>query len=204
MLSGDNSILSRATDAKGYTERAEIVENAKISEKKGENITEAELEEILISPNYKTQGTLSDEENILERTLTSKNEKYQIPVSEIYNGNLKTSQPSIITSKTISFNIYLPSLGDDMPCTAVEGQTWYEWAVATKDDENSLCHSDYLGKSLQDQIIESYNQDPTREIGWGTFGEEYWQILGGNRDAVHVNDVIVENRTYTESWEEAV
>ncbi len=93
MLSGDNGILQRTTTAKQNTERAEIVENArldilaKLSEKKGENLTENELEEILISPYYKTQGSLSSEENILERTLTSKDGKYTIPVSEIYSGN---------------------------------------------------------------------------------------------------------------------
>lgn len=103
MLSGDNGILQRATDAKEYTERAEIVENAKLdilakmSEKKGENLTAAELEEILTSSNYNTQGRLSNEENILERTLTSKNGKYQIPVSEIYNGTLTNTTPGVAT-----------------------------------------------------------------------------------------------------------
>ena len=62
-----------------------------MSEKKGENLTESELEEILISPDYKTQGTLSSEENILERTLTSKNGEYTIAVTEIYNGTLNSS-----------------------------------------------------------------------------------------------------------------
>ena len=64
------------------------------------------MEEILTSSNYKTQGTLSNEENILERTLTSKDAKYQIPVSEIYNGNLETSQ----SAKTISFTIFFQVL----------------------------------------------------------------------------------------------
>ena len=94
MLSGDNSILQKATDAKTYSERAEIIENAKldilakISEKKGENLTEDELVEILTSADYSTQGELSDEESVLDKTLTSKDKKYTIPVSEIYNGNL--------------------------------------------------------------------------------------------------------------------
>lgn len=98
MLSGDNGILQKATQSKEKTERAEIVENAKldilakISEKKGENLTASELEEILISPDYSTQGALSSEKNILERTLTSKDGKYEIPVSEIYNGSLASPQ----------------------------------------------------------------------------------------------------------------
>ena len=209
MLSGDNSILQKATDAKEYSERAEIVENAKldilakISEKKGENLTASELEEILISSNYKTQGTLSDEENILERTLTSKDGKYEIPVLEIYNGNLKTSQSAIITPKTISFTIDNPGIGDQITYTAIEGQTWYEWAVATKDDESSSYYSYYLYKSLQEQIIEFYNQDPNREIGWGS-GNEYWELHDENATRVHVNDVIVEYGDYGESWSEEV
>ncbi len=106
MLSGDNGILQRATQSKEKTERAEIIENAqmdilaKISEKKGENLTASELEEILTSPNYNTQGRLSDEESILDRTLTSNNGKYQIPVSEIYNGTLTNTAPSIPTEYT--------------------------------------------------------------------------------------------------------
>ena len=93
-LMGENGIIKRAGDAKKAIERAEIVENAKldilakITEKKGENITEDELVEILTSSNYNTQGRLSSEESVLNRTLTSKDGKYVIPVSEIYNGTL--------------------------------------------------------------------------------------------------------------------
>lgn len=103
MLSGDNSILLKATQSKEKTERSEIIENAKldilakITEKKGENLTPSELEEILTSSNYNTQGRLSDEESILDRTLTSNNGKYQIPVSEIYNGSLSNTTPSVAT-----------------------------------------------------------------------------------------------------------
>ncbi len=102
MLSGDNGILQRATTAKENTERAEIIETAQmdILEKQTENhgsLSADELEEILISPNYNTQGRLSNEEKILERTLTSKNGKYEIPVSEIYNGSLSNTTPSVVT-----------------------------------------------------------------------------------------------------------
>ncbi len=123
MLSGDNGILQKATQSKEKTERAEIIENAKldilakISEKKGENITAEELEELLTSANYNTQGTLSNEESILDRTLTSKDEKYQIPVSEIYNGNLSTES----NDKTITFYI------DNRPYEAKEGMNFAQW-----------------------------------------------------------------------------
>lgn len=90
--------MQKVTDAKQTSEREKIVENAKldilakITEKKGEDLTESELEEILISPNYSTQGTLSSEENIIERTLTSKDGKYEIPVSKIYSGNFANNE----------------------------------------------------------------------------------------------------------------
>ena len=93
MLTGQNGILQKATKSKEITEKAEIIEKAQMdiigkqAEHQG-NISESELEEILTSNNYNTKGTLSNEENILDRTLTSNNGKYQIPVSEIYNGYL--------------------------------------------------------------------------------------------------------------------
>ena len=88
MLSGDNGILQRTTDAKQKSERATVIEDAKIevlakqTENKG-TITEDELEEILL-----TFGVLSQQENILDRTLTSTKGNYEILVSEIYNGDL--------------------------------------------------------------------------------------------------------------------
>ena len=53
MLSGDNGILQKATQSKEKTERAEVVENAKldvlaqIAENKGENISKDQLKTIL-------------------------------------------------------------------------------------------------------------------------------------------------------------
>ena len=60
------------------------------------------MEEILISPDYNTRGTLSEEESILDRTLTSKDGKYTIAVSEIYNGTLmeKEIEPGLYDAET--------------------------------------------------------------------------------------------------------
>ena len=110
MLSGDNGILQKATDAKNQTEKAQIIENAqtdilaKITDKKGENITEDELVEILTSSNYNTQGRLSSEEAILDRTLTSKDGKYTIPVSEIYNGKFIKQASTTLAKDTLIVN----------------------------------------------------------------------------------------------------
>lgn len=62
------------------------------------SLSESELEEILTSADYSAQGTLSDsgEESILDKTLTSKDGKYQILVREIYNGDLKAEVEEVI------------------------------------------------------------------------------------------------------------
>ena len=135
MLSGDNGILQKATQSKEKTERAEIIENAKLdilaklSEKKGENLTASELEEILKSTDYSTQGTLSSEENILERTLTSKDGKYEIPVSEIYYGDL--TQESNENTITFRLRTIMNESGWVYETyEANEDMTWREWISA--------------------------------------------------------------------------
>ena len=85
-VSGDNGILTRAADAKEKTEIADIKEELqrKILEEQITNdgdLTETELETILTS-----KGTLSDETDILDRTLTTTKGSYEIPVRDIWNG----------------------------------------------------------------------------------------------------------------------
>ena len=88
-LSGPNGILSNATKAREDNAKAEVIDQARVdilakrTEKMGESPTADELEQIL-TPKY---GTLSNEENILDRTLTTK-DGYQIPVRDIWNGTL--------------------------------------------------------------------------------------------------------------------
>lgn len=87
-LTGENGILTRASDAAERTERANIIEQAQTdilgiqAEKESSEITENELETILAS-----YGTLNGEGNILDKTLVTE-KGYQIPVKEIYNGTL--------------------------------------------------------------------------------------------------------------------
>ncbi len=63
MISGDNSILQRAVNAKTQTERKKIIETAQIdilgkqAENKG-SITEEELEDILTSSRYNTRRNI--------------------------------------------------------------------------------------------------------------------------------------------------
>ena len=88
-LSGPNGILTNATKAREDNAKAEVIDQARVdilakqTEKMGESPTAEELEQIL-TPKY---GTLSNEENILDRTLTTK-DGYQIPVRDIWNGTL--------------------------------------------------------------------------------------------------------------------
>ena len=81
-------ILTRAADSKEKTEIADIKEEIqrKILEEQVANqgdLTETALETILTS-----KGRLSGETNILDRTLTTTDGKYSIPVREIWNGTL--------------------------------------------------------------------------------------------------------------------
>ena len=97
MLTGNNGILNRAGEARDITEEKQIIEEAQLdilaqqASKLSGDLTEAELEGIL-SPKY---GTLStEEERTIDKKLTTKEGKI-IPVSKIYNGELKVSLPTI-------------------------------------------------------------------------------------------------------------
>ena len=88
LILGDNGIITKAQEAKKAQEMAEIKEDiqfeimAKQVSNKGK-MTEDEFKAIL-----EKKGTLSSEENILDRTLTTTEGEHQIKVSEIYNGKL--------------------------------------------------------------------------------------------------------------------
>ena len=92
MLTGDNSILKRAADAKEKTERTRIIENAKtdilgqIADNKGENITESQFKEVL--EKYFTKESIPKDfpEDLSKLELTTLNGKYKIIASDIYSG----------------------------------------------------------------------------------------------------------------------
>ena len=94
MLTGDNSILKRAVDAKEQTERAEIVENAKldvlsvITENNGNDISSNQLKNIL-KTYFKTDSIPNDFPDDLSTVkLTTINERFTVLLSEIYDGNI--------------------------------------------------------------------------------------------------------------------
>ena len=87
---GDNGILKTAEDAGYKTGRAEFIEKAKmeVTSKQIENLgslTQGELTEIL-----EKYGTISSsgKESILDETITSIDEKYEVIVKEIWAGML--------------------------------------------------------------------------------------------------------------------
>ena len=172
MLSGNNGILQQSTIAKDNTEKAKIIETAQmdILGKQTENhgsLSADELEEILISPDYNTQGTLSNEENILERTLTSQDGKYIIPVSQIYSGMLSEDNSGI--SKDILDNLVIGAtiVGYD----------------PTKDKNGNTINTSYTSNG-------SYTSGTEGTYGDGTVGNGYsnqtftiksitnWEVLG--------------------------
>ena len=90
-LTGENGILTRASEAAERTEKANVIEQAQTdilgiqAEKKDGNITKGELKTVL-DTYFKTVP----EDYTTETVLETKDEygNHEIVVSEIYNGNL--------------------------------------------------------------------------------------------------------------------
>ena len=106
-------VLQRAVDAKENTERAEIVENARldvlaqITDNKGNDITESQLKSVLEKyfRNNEIPEELPADLSTLELT-TLKNEKYKIKVSEIYDGSfLKNSSSTVLAKDKLLINL---------------------------------------------------------------------------------------------------
>lgn len=118
ILSGPNGILNNAQEAKKQTIIANVIEQAKIdiaskmAEKLGESLTEQEIADILDK-----YGELSTEQvELKDKILTTYEGTYEIPVSDIYNGEIN-SEPSIPEGLEIGETvIYEPS-----------GECEYQW-----------------------------------------------------------------------------
>ena len=111
MLTGDNSILKRAVDAKERTEKAEIIESARtevlgqVTENRGEDLTEEQFKEIL--KKYFKEDNIPENfpEDLSKIELTTLNEKYIINASEIYNGTFKSLVAGLYDSnKNLIYN----------------------------------------------------------------------------------------------------
>lgn len=104
MLSGDNGILQKATDAKTLTERSSVVEQARTDvlgyqvENKGEDLDKTQLKTVL-DKYFDGVPDLTDMEKdtILNTELQTlaKYGTHTISVYEIYNGNFKGGAPQV-------------------------------------------------------------------------------------------------------------
>ena len=92
-LSGENGIIQRAVEARTQTDIANVIEQARLDitelqmDKLGEDITEEELETILLK--YGSFEESEKEKDILDRILTTEKGN-KIQVSEIYEGDIKS------------------------------------------------------------------------------------------------------------------
>ena len=109
MLSGDNSILKKATDAKEMTDKAQVVEKArldimaKVAEKRGSDLTDGEIKEILGT--YFTNDTIPQDLTDLTQKLKTKSGGYNVELSEILKGvNIATGKVNP-TELTINLEI---------------------------------------------------------------------------------------------------
>ncbi len=98
-LTGDNGILTKAASAKEKTERAEVIENAKLdilaiqSDKEGK-LTTGDLKGVL-DKYFKDVPEEITADDIATLELKTKDEKHTIKVSEIYNGKLEGTNGSM-------------------------------------------------------------------------------------------------------------
>ena len=101
-LNGDNGLINKAKDAKIKTEIASIKEEiqtnilGKQAESNG-NISDDSLKEIL-----EKYGTLSEEEKLTDKTLTTTKGNYEIKVSDIFNGTTVKDSPKEPTFTTVA------------------------------------------------------------------------------------------------------
>ena len=117
MLSGDNGILQRATDAKTRTERQSIIEQARTDilgyqvENKGGDLEKSQLKSVLDKyfNNVPTVEELPDGEELLNLPLTTLEDygTHTIKVSEIYDGNIAGS------SKIKAATLFEDKAGDE-------------------------------------------------------------------------------------------
>ena len=122
MLSGDNSILQKATEAKELTDKNQIVEQARldilgeIAGKKGEDPTETKIIEILGT--YFKEDTIPEDLSDLSQNMITKSGGYTVKLSEVLNGvalkqEVKETTIAKSTEKTDSYVGYYADIDND-------------------------------------------------------------------------------------------
>lgn len=149
-LMGDNGLINKAKDAKIKTEIAGIKEEiqtdilGKQAENNG-NISDDSLKEIL-----EKYGTLSEEEKLTDKTLTTTKGSYEIKVSDIFNGTTVKDSPKEPTFTTVAnapdvsgfnkSNTYYVSwdltnspyqINEDTNLNGIAPSNWYDYTSGT-------------------------------------------------------------------------
>ena len=122
MLSGDNSILQKATEAKEITDKNQIVEQARLdilgelADKKGEDPTETKIIEILGI--YFKEDTIPEDLSDLNQVMKTKSGGYTVKLSEVLNGvtikqEVKETTIAKSTKRTDSYVGYYADIDND-------------------------------------------------------------------------------------------
>ena len=183
MLTGNNGILSRVGESKQRTEEEQIIEEAKIeilstqTSKLTGKMNEKELKSILSK-----YGTLSTEENIIDKKLTTTNGDYVIPVSKIYNGNILNAT----IENTDSKNYYGDLIDYDVDIgVSLDDKDQYDWKIFYKDGTNIyIIAEDYVSMDKCQFLTESETKralDSTKPYSL------YWTMKSGDPFTVDNN-----------------
>ncbi len=174
LILGQRNILQMASDSVIKSEKIEIIERAKIDimEKQTQNLgkfKQKDLEEIL-----NKYGTLSNEqeENILDKTLTTTDQKHQIKVNEIWNKPFEGK---------ISFTINgLNEQSYNGTYEVEKGTTWEEFINAT------------FPKNFQDWVCIKETNEIIVNIVDAGYVITFSYLITANGNNVKRNDVIIE------------
>lgn len=122
MLSGDNGILQKATEAKEITDKNQIVEQTRLdilgelADKKGEEPTETKIKEILGT--YFKEDTIPEDLSDLNQVMKTKSGGYTVKLSEVLDGvtikkEVKETTIAKSTEKTDSYVGYYADIDND-------------------------------------------------------------------------------------------
>lgn len=192
MLAGDNSILQKATDAKEYSERAEIVENAKIdvlseiTKNKGTDLQESQLKSVL--EKYFINSGIPEElpSDLSTLELTTMNGKYKVLASEVYNGNLLKSPTSAKLTDIVKNTDYGKSI--DYSVT-VNGTTLNNWKVFLND-----------GNNIYVILADNLASDLMPDLGFPIENNGGWYGLGYESDGSpeDITDKLIDTNSFTD------
>ena len=168
MLSGDNSILKRATDSKKNTEESQIIENAridtsaKITENEGKSLSKKQLKDVLKKYfNEEEVGNLEipDDVSTSNEELTTKDGKYIIKLSDIYNGKVENRWEYNYDLQTVENDKLTLKIGDYVNTTpyTVDGKQFDgKWRVLGEENGQVLLVSanyvDFEGSTEQSGV----------------------------------------------------